>query len=901
MSSGQDNPPEAPRRVAVVAIHGVADQVRNNTVRNVADLLMGLEPEQPGPGGNPPPRYTPFTEYALRIAESPLKALPTPPTPDPGPSKNPFEERPAFIRRRLRDAGETPSGETLDCEFTDSLLHGFQRWEKEEVYETVRLEGRRNASVASNTSPIDVHLFEMYWDDLSRLGSGFLRIFSGLYQLLFHLGSLGRQCLDLARIRYGNRGWWKWFGHAHAGAHWALTIPIPVVNLYLLAVVLTALADVVPPARRPATALCVAAATMGIGTAALLANALFRDARPEARAHRLLWWLSPFAAMVMGVLGALLVSGSANYLYNGSYDSLLALEWWLLLVAGILFLMRSYNRRRPGALLFTVLLGALIVPRHAYALLSAPYLSHVPVTAAFRTAAEVRLLQSGGWYVFMLFALATWLLGAAAVSTVRLSPRYTGYENDQAARAAFTARLSLALPAALFTVFTLMLWSGAARLGTQILRGAEDQIKKMLTASVADTFVIALVLMAMSVLLAVWALAPSIGDELNPPGKRENNNALSQAQGRWLSSGYALLRVAGELIFWTVVVLLPLGAAGVLDFIIKNTLGATVIALILTALMAIPLAVAEVRASDNSQSALPFDWTRWPLPLRVLLHFVLWAAILPGPVLLVFFAPREWTGQLPAATGQTLLVIGGLVAGSAVGFVAFRGKLDEVATHLRSVVDVALDVDNHLQELPAHAAPRARILSRCAAVLRHVCSPPGGQAPYDVVIIVAHSQGSVITADLLRYLRYRHRQGRPVEGLEKLPPVYLFTVGCPLRQLYSLRFPHLYEWARHDNRGEPEQRRPEPGELGIELWINGYRSGDYVGRYLWRADENEDPWQYPTIETDLGGLRVEFCIGAGAHTHYFDRTATDIGVVLDSLILGADPHPPKGDGAPPVE
>ena len=30
--------------------------------------------------------------------------------------------------------------------------------------------------------------------------------------------------------------------------------------------------------------------------------------------------------------------------------------------------------------------------------------------------------------------------------------------------------------------------------------------------------------------------------------------------------------------------------------------------------------------------------------------------------------------------------------------------------------------------------------------------------------------------------------------------------------------------------------------------------------------------------------RVEACIGLGAHTHYWDRSAPDIGMIVDELI-----------------
>ena len=125
------------------------------------------------------------------------------------------------------------------------------------------------------------------------------------------------------------------------------------------------------------------------------------------------------------------------------------------------------------------------------------------------------------------------------------------------------------------------------------------------------------------------------------------------------------------------------------------------------------------------------------------------------------------------------------------------------------------------------------------------------------MIIVAHSQGSAITADLLRFLKY--------EDIPLPANVFLlFTMGCPLRQLYSERFPQLYDWAG----------RPEPSDLRVHRWVNAYRTGDYVGRALW------EPAAPP-------GNAEDVCIGGGAHTHYWDGTSDAIGARLDALVVEA--------------
>src|SRR5689334_24004654 len=168
----------------------------------------------------------------------------------------------------------------------------------------------------------------------------------------------------------------------------------------------------------------------------------------------------------------------------------------------------------------------------------------------------------------------------------------------------------------------------------------------------------------------------------------------------------------------------------------------------------------------------------------------------PSPRMHIWFEAHALTANL----------IGTMVAGAGAGLLAFRGRLSELALGFRPVLRVMLDVDSWLREHPRDSNPTGRICARYVTLLRHICNyrDPEGRK-HDALVIVAHSQGTVITADLLRFLQVEHRATKPPEkydpGLERILsgelPVYLFTMGCPLRQLYGLRFPYLYEWARN--------------------------------------------------------------------------------------------------------
>jgi hypothetical protein len=90
-----------------------------------------------------------------------------------------------------------------------------------------------------------------------------------------------------------------------------------------------------------------------------------------------------------------------------------------------------------------------------------------------------------------------------------------------------------------------------------------------------------------------------------------------------------------------------------------------------------------------------------------------------------------------------------------------------------------------------------------------------------------------------------------------------------------------------------DSQLPDPADLGVEKWVSAYRSGDYVRRSLWlnewyrRTDKCDKDGVYPEeikkiVSPDC--TRVEFCIGAGAHTHYWGDMAPDIANQLNELI-----------------
>jgi hypothetical protein len=143
----------------------------------------------------------------------------------------------------------------------------------------------------------------------------------------------------------------------------------------------------------------------------------------------------------------------------------------------------------------------------------------------------------------------------------------------------------------------------------------------------------------------------------------------------------------------------------------------------------------------------------------------------------------------------------------------------------------------------------------------------------------------VISADLLRYLHVQRRWPEVLGGTV----VALVTVGSPLRALYARRFPLLYRWMGSNGAGFATAE-PAAATIGAIEWVNAYRSGDYLGRFLWTTHGSEYSIARlgpdGEVEAKRAGDRAEFCLGAGAHTHYFSDDAVALAVEIDRLVDG---------------
>ncbi|MEM7193648.1 MAG: hypothetical protein AAF402_01770 [Pseudomonadota bacterium] len=254
--------------------------------------------------------------------------------------------------------------------------------------------------------------------------------------------------------------------------------------------------------------------------------------------------------------------------------------------------------------------------------------------------------------------------------------------------------------------------------------------------------------------------------------------------------------------------------------------------------------------------------------------------------LLIIAVPLDWLylviSQPPTGSVQRSVALA-IGLGALVFFFGSKGPLRGLSLGFRAGLDVGLDVTNWLRMRPVNKNPRAAISRRFYSLLDYIGrwrDSENGRG-YDQVVFVTHSQGTVITADCLRF-RFRENtlsdEDSETSLYQHLPPLKLLTFGSPLRQLYRKRFPYHYHWVRDQN-----ENGPDPTEFGLQHWWNLYCSGDYIGRYLWRDDYDPDRWSRDwSIGRD--DRTREMCLGYGGHTRYWNGDFPHVSKSIDELL-----------------
>ena len=760
-------------KIAVIAVHGVADQQPHETVNTVANLLLHM-----GPDGAPP-RYRDFKTHELRIPHRKV--------------------------RLVQPAPAVPGDDSENCQhqFLRGQLEKYEEPDPAATYQTIRTEGIRRGDAPD--SEREVHIYEMYWADLSRLGNSFLTFFVELYQLLFHLSTVGAKTARFAAAQHPKM--WSWFGFSgviRLASH-LLRLPVPIGNLFVLALVALAAAeqvDVSMPGLR-AVIIAVPCVVLGIVVGVILRKAV---------SPRL--WPSMLIVVMLVVGSAWLGLSRIN---KDCLCRLLYFEVWALLLMLLWMLLAAYEQRHPHAKKWGALLTLV-----ASALLACRLWGSVDIIDACLWSSDILLKGIGPlWGVIILAAFLAWVFGLFAVWKTDTRSKSAAH------RAVFTANLTTCLTGMLMLVINIALWglvAQGARLGNRsgtyhtfsnISQLVDEHLQ---TVTILPGMATLLALMALLTLWAVWSIIPAVRAEMKTPRPDPRSSSWI---GHSLTTAFRAMTLSGYLAIACFSILL------------------------LAIILFKPLHFQNSYLTEDHHKGIKlFQTFSWLILLFIIAPFFL------------------------------------------------KGFLVKLSAGFRQALDVALDVINYLRENPRDRTIRAQIFARYVSLLRYVCnwkSPLDGQG-YDRIVIFAHSQGTIITVDLLRFLKVE-----PDPDLQLLATpdrIRLFTMGCPLRQLYGLRFPHIYDWARHNDTPAPAKgllanRAPDPARLlSVGLWVNAYRSGDYVGRYLWRSEYDKDDDVYdPDIKLeDEAKTRREFCIGGGAHTHYWDKTTTEIVEELDRLI-----------------
>lgn len=898
-------------RVAVVGVHGVGYHAPGVTENAMADLLLSL----PAADRGAPRSYDSFRSIGIQI---PLKPLPVHVAKKPRPQTT-LGRAFAFLQEQSADfaylstqhsvlnQGRRVARGSAGHEFMRLLLQDYEGGADGDAYVTTRLEGNRVPNAPGKAA--EVHIYEMLWADLARPTNSFLSFLFSLFQLVLHLGSLSRLAIDSGSSE--NADWrWRIYCSVQRYAVRMLQIAIPLFKVILL----IALFSCVPSVFKATQDKLLFPLAMG-GVVGLAIGYLMN--RRSTRAVTILPWLWALRAIFPAAVGVALAWPILT-VFPATLNALSALECWLVMgIALLYYVLSKYEDVRKGVQnIGWLLFGGALAVFSAYLAVPAIKANSVP-QATLWTAEWILAALRLSWMFLFGFSFVAVALGSIAWRSI---PKSEPGQRARARAAVRTSRFALALPSLLFLLVTTLLWAGMFSIArgihepffeAQLLSlppgggwlanyhlAPDPKITKGKTETTCNPTSNPECLKTN--LSRIEQLPPDAYREVSPA--KDSHGQLSQVEPVPNSNpDNAKPDYLRDVLVWSVGTGFPL------------TLIVFGISLFLLFWWALPGVHTETfplryqmrppRSSTNAESVRLGTWLSRGLDATSVITFLFWCSIFLIPAIYAF--GLDWPSGLRTATDHIVQSFAAFATAATLAVVLKYGS---------PVLDAILDVDTYLRTSPQHATPRAKIVERYVSLLRYIARyrGPDGRG-YDSVVIVAHSLGTLISADLLRFLKAAGDPELASLGLagEDVPnqggvSIKFLTMGSPIRQLLNRFFPYLYDWVRDepDNGLGPLPHPvlnpppniapgalPDPAELGVIQWVNTYRSGDYVGRSIWldewycRTPGTATGGRYPEpIYSATAGTRCEMCIGAGAHTHYWDDTAPDVAERLNSLI-----------------
>ncbi len=325
--------------------------------------------------------------------------------------------------------------------FTASLLANYDPPGADRTYSTTVLRGRR-CGHGKDGAARDVDIFELYWADLTPLTQNWAGVLGEVYQLLCHVGRLGAHAVHAglaSETSAGSHQQWHRWATAQRRAADLLAREIVLLNLFLVGLVAVLLGGVLGQlaARR------VVWESLALAAGVAISVLCYRRLKGAA--------VAAASFVVLAAAGAF----AAQYIVWSGEASHRALATLLLTAAAgaIGFVVSVYERYQPGVARRALVYG---VPLMAFVLFelwtaTAPRGGAIVPMAVLHGGEVIYALLRVAWALFLLQAWLAFWSGRLVAKAAR------GVAADRVARLNWTARFTLAAPALLLLLVSVVL------------------------------------------------------------------------------------------------------------------------------------------------------------------------------------------------------------------------------------------------------------------------------------------------------------------------------------------------------------------------------------------------------------------------------------------------------------